>query len=56
MELYHLDLSITIPTTQPLQVPSLDYILVAPFWDDIDTRKVVQYHMKHFSPGTIWSK
>ena len=26
MELYHLDLSIMIPTTQPLQVPSLDYI------------------------------
>ena len=26
MELYHLDLSITIPITQPLQVPSLDYI------------------------------
>ena len=26
MELYHLDLFIMIPTTQPLQVPSLDYI------------------------------
>ena len=56
MELYHLDLFIMIPTTQPLQVPSLDYI----YWHHsgmiLIQGKVVQYHMKHLSPGTIWNK